>query len=87
MNRKLAAALAAMCVLCTNLAFADDTTYQETQTGGDQSVVFKDADYLSASQFDGQGAILRVAPSPKRVLLLRPRTQFVTELLKSVESL
>jgi len=83
--RNLAGALAAMCVLCTNLAFAQD--YSETKTGDDQNVVFKDGDVLDASQFGDPTTRIQVMPQPKRVLLLRPRTQFVTELLKSVESL
>ncbi|HEY1957150.1 MAG TPA: hypothetical protein VGH28_16130 [Polyangiaceae bacterium] len=86
-KRPLALAAAAICVLCTNVALAQDKSYTETSTGSGQDVTFTDADTLSASQFDGGGGIIRVTPSPKRVLLLRPRTQFVTELLKSVEAL
>lgn len=86
MRKPFAIALAAMCVLCTNLAFADDT-YQETQTGNNQNITFKDADVLDAHQFGVNDTPIRVMPSPKRVLLLRPRTQFVMEMLKSVEAL
>ena len=86
-KRPLTLAAAAICVFCTNIAFAQDKSYTETNTGSGQDVTFTDADVLNASQFDGGGAVIRVAPSPKRVLLLRPRTQFVTELLKSVEAL
>jgi hypothetical protein len=88
MSKKLVAALAAaMCVFCTNLAFAQDAGYTDKKEGADQSVIFKDGDVLSASAMDGNTLPIRVMPSPKRVLLLRPRTQFVTELLKSVEAL
>ncbi len=85
MKRTLAAAIAAIVVLCSNLALADDT-YVENNTGKDQSVVFKD-DPLAAGQFGPNDARIRVLPQPKRVMLLRPRTQFVTEMLKSVEAL
>ncbi len=85
MKRTLAAAFAAIVVLCTNLALADDT-YVENNSGKDQSVVFKD-DPLAAGQFGPNDARIMVMPQPKRVMLLRPRTQFVTEMLKSVEAL
>lgn len=97
MKRTLAAAAAAIVVLCSNLAVADppkavgassdaDDTYVENNTGKDQSVIFKD-DPLAAGGFGPHDTQIRVLPSPKRVLLLRPRTQFVTEMLKSVEAL
>jgi hypothetical protein len=86
-KRTLAAAVAAMCVFCTNLAFADDTsTYVANQVGKDENVTFKD-DILDAHGFGAGDVRIRVMPAPKRVLLLRPRTQFVTEMLKSVEAL
>ena len=85
MRKHLAVAVAAMGVLCTNLAWADDT-YSETQNGADQSVVFKD-DPLGAGGFGPHDVRITVMPSPKRVTLIRPRTQFVTELLKSVEAI
>ncbi len=97
MKRTLAAAVAAIVVLCSNLAVADppkavgangnaDNTYTENNTGKDQSVIFKD-DPLAAGQFGPNDARIMVMPQPKRVMLLRPRTQFVTEMLKSVEAL
>ncbi len=85
MNTRIATALAAACVLFTNVASADQT-YVENQTGKDQNVVFKD-DPLAAGGFTAKDARILVMASPKRVMLLRPRTQFVTEMLKSVESL
>ena len=85
MKRTLAAATAAIVVLCSNLALADQT-YTENNTGKDQSVIFKD-DPLAAGGWSPNDTPIRVMPSPKRVLLLRPRTQFVTEMLKSVEAL
>ena len=85
MKRWVTAAVAAIVVLCTNLALADNT-YTENNVGKDQSVIFKD-DPLAAGGFGPHDTQIRVVPSPKRVLLLRPRTQFVTEMLKSVEAL
>jgi len=87
-KRPLTLAAAAICVFCTNIAFAQDkSSYTENKTSSGQDVTFIDSDVLSASQFDASGGNIRVMPSPKRVLLLRPRTQFVTEMLKSVEEL
>ena len=85
MKRTLTAALAAIVVLCSNLALADQT-YTENNSGKDQSVIFKD-DPLAAGGFGPKDIQIRVIGSPKRVVLLRPRTQFVTEMLKSVEQL
>ena len=85
MKRTVTAAVAAIVVLCSNLALADQT-YTENNTGKDQSVIFKD-DPLAAGGWSPNDTPIRVMPSPKRVLLLRPRTQFVTEMLKSVEAL
>jgi hypothetical protein len=67
-------------------ASASSTTYKETQVGQDQSVIFKD-DPLAAGGFGPNDVILRVPPTPKRITLLRPRTQFISELLKTVENL
>jgi hypothetical protein len=86
MKRTLVAAVAAIVVLCSNLALADNTGYSENNVGKDQSVIFKD-DPLAAGGWGLNELPIRVMPSPKRVLLLRPRTQFVTEMLKSVEAL
>jgi hypothetical protein len=46
-----------------------------------------DDDALNALGNDAQGMVLRVRPGAARVLLLRPRVQFVTEMLQSVEAL
>lgn len=86
--RASAAALVTITVvLSSTLAFADDSGYVENGTaGGDQSVIFND-DPLKAGGLGPNDFVIRVPPSPKRVMLLRPRTQFVQEMLKSVESL
>jgi hypothetical protein len=46
-----------------------------------------DDDPLAAGILDGTTAQIRVTPQPKRSILARPRVEFVTELLRSVEAL
>lgn len=71
-----------------SFASADDksTTYVDKTTKDGQDVVFKD-DPMSAGGLDPKGAVITIRPSAVRMALLRPRTQFVTEMLKSVEAL
>ncbi len=52
----------------------------------DYGYVFPD-DPLAAGFFGPNDAHIRVLPTPKRSTLIRPRTQFVDEMLKSVEAL
>jgi hypothetical protein len=47
---------------------------------------FKD-DVLQAGGFGPNDARLRVVPHAVRSVLIRPRTQFIAEMLKSVENL
>jgi hypothetical protein len=44
-------------------------------------------DPLAAGGFGPNDATIRVRPGPVRTTLIRPRTSFVTEMLKSVENL
>jgi hypothetical protein len=44
-------------------------------------------DPLAAGLFGPNDVQIRVIPKPKRVTLIRPRTQFVSEMLKSVEGI
>ena len=44
-------------------------------------------DPLSAGGFGPNDATIRVRPGPGRTTLIRPRTSFVPEMLKSVENL
>lgn len=44
-------------------------------------------DPLAAGGFGPQDATIRVRPGPVRTTLIRPRTSFVPEMLKSVENL
>jgi hypothetical protein len=54
--------------------------------GGDYGYKFED-DPLSAGGFGPSDATIRVRPGPVRTTLIRPRTSFVPEMLKSVENL
>jgi hypothetical protein len=58
-------------------------------TGGsdkDYGYEFSD-DPLAAGGFGPNDATIRVRPGPVRTTLIRPRTSFVPEMLKSVENL
>lgn len=57
------------------------------KAGGDgYGYEFSD-DPLSAGGFGPNDATIRVRPGPVRTTLIRPRTSFVPEMLKSVENL
>jgi hypothetical protein len=53
---------------------------------GDYGYKFED-DPLSAGGFGPSDATIRVRPGPVRTTLIRPRTSFVPEMLKSVENI
>jgi len=61
-------------------------TKAETQGQGDYGYKFED-DPLSAGGFGPADATIRVRPGPVRTTLIRPRTSFVPEMLKSVENI
>lgn len=60
--------------------------YTEQVTGGDQIVTFT-GDELPAPAGGMYGDLVRRPPGVTRVGLIRPRLNFVPELLKSVENL
>jgi hypothetical protein len=63
------------------------TTEEATGGGGDgYGYEFSD-DPLTAGGFGPNDATIRVRPGPVRRTLIRPRTSFVPEMLKSVENL
>jgi hypothetical protein len=80
MTRTLHLATLAVALLASPLARA------QPAHDGDQRYVFPD-DPLDAGYFGPNDVHIRVVPSPKRQTLIRPRVQFVDELLKSVEKL
>ena len=76
-----------LAVVCFSTAALADPGYVEQGTTNGSSVTFTDPDPLAAAALGPNDARLTVPPAPKRVMLLRPRTQFVQEMLKSVENL
>lgn len=60
--------------------------YTESQLGGDQVVTFP-GDELPATGPSAYGDVVRRPPGVMRSGLIRPRLNFVSELVKSVENL
>lgn len=76
-------------VFASSTAFAQDVKETDSGGGGDgdgYGYEFAD-DPLSAGGFGPNDATIRVRPGPVRRTLIRPRTSFVPEMLKSVENL
>jgi len=69
-------------------SWAQDVANTKSETGGsgDYGYKFED-DPLSAGGFGPADATIRVRPGPIRTTLIRPRTSFVPEMLKSVENI
>lgn len=82
--------LATMAVLiASSTAFADETRSSAAATVTMErgyGYVFKD-DPLDAGQFGSHTAVIKVRHRGAHTLLIRPRVQFVTEMLKSAEAL
>ena len=74
----------ALVALSASTAFAQQTKSSDTKEG--YGYEFSD-DPLSAGGFGPNDATIRVRPGPVRTTLIRPRTSFVPEMLKSVENL
>ena len=82
----LSALVAAGALLVTSSVFAQDKGVATTDTKEGYGYNFTD-DPLSAGGFGPNDATIRVRPGPVRTTLIRPRTSFVPEMLKSVENL
>lgn len=80
----VAAAIIGVSALLSSTALAQDVKSSE-ETGG-YGYEFSD-DPLNAGGFGPNDATIRVRPGPVRTTLIRPRTSFVNEMLKSVENL
>jgi hypothetical protein len=86
--------VAASLVLFSVSSFAQDAPAaaggagagKDSGNGGDYGYKFED-DPLSAGGFGPADATIRVRPGPVRTTLIRPRTSFVPEMLKSVENI
>ena len=88
----------AVAIACPTLAFAQTGTtpgaaggpkgsgFSEQTTDGGRNVVFDD-DRALGTAYDPFADIVRARPPAARVNLLRPRYNFVPEMLKSVENL
>ena len=67
-------------------AFAQGTKETASDKGDGYGYEFDD-DPLSAGGFGPNDATIRVRPRAARTTLIRPRIQFVDEMLKSVENI
>jgi len=89
MNRSTRSGAVALAVLGV-LLFATDALAQGKPGGGKKEegygYEFSD-DPLAAGGFGPNDATIRVRSGPVRTTLIRPRTSFVPEMLKSVENL
>jgi hypothetical protein len=72
--------------LASSAAFAQDAKSSDSESGDGYGYEFSD-DPLSAGGFGPNDATIRVRPGPVRRTLIRPRTSFVPEMLKSVENI
>jgi hypothetical protein len=81
----VAALVASSAMLVASGALAQDKPKSSDSKEG-YGYEFSD-DPLSAGGFGPNDATIRVRPGPVRTTLIRPRTSFVPEMLKSVENL
>jgi len=82
----IATALAMSVVSISASAFAQEKDVKSTDGKEGYGYEFTD-DPLAAGGFGPNDATIRVRPGPVRATLIRPRTTFVPEMLKSVENL
>lgn len=82
----LGLALATLAIAPAARAQADAQTYEEERTGAGTAIVFKE-DVTTGSTLDSGGSLVRAPSAAFRMGLVRPRLNFVSEMLKSVESL
>lgn len=71
------------------MVFAASTAFaQDAEEGDGEGYGYEfDDDPLNAGGFGPNDATIRVRPQAARTTLIRPRTSFVPEMLKSVENL
>lgn len=85
MNRRFVAAGLSGLIIAGALLISGGASAQEKKEDG-YGYEFDD-DPLSAGGFGPNDATIRVRPRAARTTLIRPRTSFVPEMLKSVENL
>jgi hypothetical protein len=87
MGRVLVSAL--LCAMATTFLFPDDARAQvrrsDYRNDGDYHEFVDDP--LHSKGAASGGWVLRIPPRKPRVMLLRPRASFVSEMLKSVETM
>lgn len=69
------------------LAMTSGAQAETTKSGNDYAYDFPDADRLIGGEMTPGGPTIRVVKMGRRDRLLRPRIQFVPEMLKSVENM
>ncbi|HEX2736153.1 MAG TPA: hypothetical protein VHM70_31345 [Polyangiaceae bacterium] len=74
-------------LLSLTLSLSSSLAWAQTPRDDADTFYRFDDDDLLAQAFGADGDVVRVRLGPARTLLIRPRTQFVAELLKSVERL
>lgn len=74
-------------LLSSSVALAQGKDIKTTEGDGDGYGYEFGDDPLAAGGFGPNDATIRVRPGPIRRTLIRPRTSFVPEMLKSVENL
>ena len=89
---KLVGSVAGLAVLLlASSAFAQEAPVAKESAGGDKGgegygYEFSD-DPLAAGGFGPNDATIKVRPKAARTTLIRPRTHFIPEMLKSVENI
>ena len=85
--RRMRVGLAGIAIGAAVLAASGLALAQDKKEGGEGYGYEFDDDPLSAGGFGPNDATIRVRPRAARTTLIRPRTSFVPEMLKSVENL
>jgi hypothetical protein len=85
-KRLVAGTVAAVLTLAAGVASAQQKDITESKTDDGYGYSFDD-DPLNAGGFGPNDATIRVRARAARTTLIRPRTSFVPEMLKSVENL
>jgi len=87
MIRSKSIRLVAVAVGCAALSLTPAAFAQDEGGDGEGYGYSFDDDQLNAGGFGPNDATIRVRPKAARTTLIRPRTSFVPEMLKSVENL
>jgi hypothetical protein len=84
--KKIACSVTASCVVFAMVSTASAQGVKESSADDGYGYEFED-DPLAAGGFGPNDSRIRVRRGAQRSTLIKPRTQFITELLKSVENL